>query len=57
VAALRQLGAEMEFNDRGEVTLLKLSSTTCNDDGLANLQALPKLKQLYLESTPITDAG
>ena len=57
VAALKELGAQIEQDDQGRVVELNLSSTEITDEGLMHLKGLTNLRGLDLWRTQITDAG
>src|SRR5947209_16260330 len=60
VAAIKQLGGKLE-RDRDApgkpVVGVNLNKTKVTDEGLANLEPLTELQELYLNDTAITDAG
>jgi Leucine-rich repeat (LRR) protein len=60
VAELQKMGGKIERDMKEPakpVIGVNLSLTQVSDEGLAQLERLPKLKRLSLNNTPITDAG
>ncbi|NQU21293.1 MAG: hypothetical protein HQ567_08425 [Candidatus Nealsonbacteria bacterium] len=57
VEILRRLGADVQINRNGHVTLVHLERRQITDDDLACLAELPNLARLYLADTRTTDAG
>ena len=57
VVSLKELGAQIERNEQGEVVRVNLFGTKITDAGMADLKGLTNLKTLRLALTQITDAG
>lgn len=57
VAALMQLGASLEMDEKGRIKLVGLSGPRITDSWLTNLKGLTRLITLQFSNTQITDAG
>ena len=60
IAKIQKIGGTvmaLAMNDDSLVVDFHLGGTALNDEGLANIKALPKVVQLDLKDTQITDAG
>ncbi len=57
LAGLRQLGAGVDLNDKGQATFVNLSRHSLTDDQLQCVAGLASLRQLWLYDTAITDRG
>lgn len=60
IAKIQKIGGTvmaLAMNDDSLVVDFHLGGTSLNDEGLANIKALPKVVQLDLKDTQITDAG
>ena len=56
-AALKELGAQIQRNSKGEVVAVHLFGTQITDAGLVHLKGLTNLADLNLYRTQVTDAG
>ena len=57
VVSLKELGAQIERNEQGEVVRVNLFGTKITDAGMADLKGLTNLQKLNLDGTSVTDAG
>jgi hypothetical protein len=60
IGKIQKIGGTVQalaMNDDSLVVDFHLGGTALNDEGLANIKALPKVVQLDLKDTQITDAG
>lgn len=57
VPALKKLGADIERDKQGNVTIVSLSGSPIKDADMIYLKGLPRLETIILFRTQITDAG
>lgn len=54
---LERLGADVEQDDNGRVSSVRLHGARVTDDEIESIKGLASLQKLYLKSTRITDIG